>query len=143
MALRGVCAAIAAVMCSLVVTGCPPPEPTHPFTTPEWMRGEWVGPLPEDGSAPARVAITAHEIRFKGSRTLELLSVPDSEVVVSITTARSTNHEYKLTLLTTEGEIDLLFRRLGGDRLLLGFDFRIRVPNKIGPTGSAVFTRKA
>lgn len=128
----------------LMVTGCPPPESTHPFTTPEWMRGEWVGPLLElpDGSrAPPRVAITAHEIRFKGS--LELLSVPDSEVVVSITTARSTNHEYKLTLLTTEGEIDLLFRRLGGDRLLLGFDSRTRVPNKVGPIGSLVFTREA
>ena len=39
------------------------------------MRGEWVGPQLEDGPAPARVAITAHEIRFKGSLTLELLSV--------------------------------------------------------------------
>ena len=61
--------------------GCP--ESPHPITTPEWMRGDWEGPLLEDGSAPTRVTITAHEIRFKGSRTLELLSIPHSEVVIS------------------------------------------------------------
>ncbi len=136
-------AAVGATLVLLVVTGCPPPESPHPITTPEWMRGDWVGLLPEDVGPQHRVAITAHEIRFKGSRTLELLSVPASEVVVSITTARSTNHEYKLTLLTTDAEVDLLFRRLEGERLLLGFDVRTRAPNRIGASGSGVFHREA
>ena len=143
MAAHGVVVVVGTTLALLAVTGCPPPESAHPFTTREWMRGEWVGPIVEDGLAPVRLVITAHEIRFSGSRTLELLSVPHSEVVVSITTARSTDHEYSLTLLTTEGEIDLLFRRLDGVRLLLGLDSRIRAPNKTRLTGSFVFFREA
>ena len=44
----------------------------HPITTPEWMRDDWGGALPDDGSDPVRVAITSHEVRFKGSPSLEL-----------------------------------------------------------------------
>ena len=98
----------------LVVTGCLSLESPHPITTPEWIRGDRVGPLPEDGSAPARVAISAHEIRFKGSRTWSCCPSLTQKVVVRSTAARSTNHEYKLILLTTDRKVDLLFRRLEG-----------------------------
>ena len=129
---------LAVLAITMLLLGCETPESDspHPITTPEWMRGDWVGPLPDDGSDPARVAVTAHEIRFKGSLPLEALSVPHSEAVVSITTARSTNHEYKLALLTTEGEVDLLFRRLEGDRLLIAVNSPIPML-----TASAVFAR--
>ena len=131
---------LAVLAITMLLLGCETPESgsPHPITTPEWMRGDWVGPLPDDGSDPARVAIASHEIRFKGSLPLEALSVPHSEAVVSITTARSTNHEYKLALLTTEGDVDLLFRRLEGDKLLIAVNSPIPML-----TASAVFSREA